>query len=453
MRLRDTALDLSPLRLSREFRLVFTARLVSVFGLGFALVALPMQVYAATGSSVLVAVVSAVNGASVFGGTLVGGVLADRTSRRALIVAGRAAAALAFTGLALNAAWAAADPGAGTAQFALICLCAGLNGCVGTFSTVALQAAVPGLLPRDRLPAAGALLALTGQFGAIAAPALGGAVIALWGFPTVFGLTAAVSALTTALVCRLPKLDPPAAREGAARPGPVAAAAQGLGFAARHRVVGPLLALGFVQLLFATPYVLIPEFTDRVLHGGEATAGLLYSASAFGAVCASLTSGWTRGTRAGGGALLAAVAGCGLASAAFGASGGLVWAVGALALLGFAEIVEEILRFALLQAHTPDALRGRVTSVWSAQNTAGGALGALALGALAPLVGPGAAVAAGGAVTVALVAALAAACPGLRRATCRDAPEEAAPAPAHAAGGTVGEPHARGGGRATGADQ
>ncbi|MBX9391877.1 enterobactin transporter EntS [Streptomonospora nanhaiensis] len=444
MRLRDAAIDLTPLRASRAFRVVFTARLISVFGLGFALVALPMQVYSATGSSALVAVVSAVNGASVFGGTLVGGVLADRCSRRALIVAGRAAATLAFTGLALNAAWAAADPGPSAAQFAAVCLCAALNGFVGTFSTVALQAAVPGLVPRDRLPAAGALLALTGQFGSIAAPALGGAVIALWGFPAVFGVTAAVSALTTALVCRLPRLDPPAAEAGA-RPGLAASALQGLRFAARHRVVGPLLALGFVQLLFATPYVLIPEFTDRVLHGGEATAGLLYSASAFGAVCASLTSGWTRGTRLGGGAPATAVAGCGLASAAFGASGGTAWAVGALVLLGFAEIVEEILRFSLLQAHTPDALRGRVTSVWSAQNTVGGALGALALGALAPLVGAGAAITAGGAVAVALVAVLAAACPGLRRAT----PAAAAPPPADPPGPAAGT----GAVRATGAEQ
>ncbi|MFD0777067.1 MFS transporter, partial [Streptomonospora algeriensis] len=175
--------------------------------------------------------------------------------------------------------------------------------------------------------------------------------------------------------------------------GLAAAAVDGMRFAARHRTVGPLLLLGFIQLLFATPYVLIPEFTDTVLHAGETAAGFLYSASALGAVLASVTSGWTRTVRRSGAVLLAAVAGCGAASAAFGASGQLALAVAALVVLGFAEIVEEILRFALLQSHTPDALRGRVNSVWSAQNTVGGALGALALGALAPLIGAGAAVA------------------------------------------------------------
>ncbi|MUL43440.1 enterobactin transporter EntS [Streptomonospora sp. PA3] len=430
MKARDAFIDLTPLRASRAFRVVFTARLISVFGLGFALVALPLQVYSATGSSVLVAVVSAVNGVSVFGGTLVGGVLADRFPRRTLIVAGRAAAALAFTGLALNALWAHG----GAAGFAVICACAALNGFVGTFSTVALQAAVPGLLPRERLPAAGALLALTGQLGSIAAPALSGAVIALWGFPAVFAITAAVCAVTTGLVLRLPPLPPGSGPSGGDRRSMAADAVEGMRFAARHRTVGPLLLLGFVQLLFATPYVLIPEFTDTVLHAGETAAGLLYSASALGAVLASLSSGWTRTVRRSGALLLGAVAGCGAASAAFGASGQLAVAVAALAVLGFAEIVEEILRFALLQSHTPDALRGRVNSVWSAQNTVGGSLGALALGALAPLIGAGAAVVTGGAATVVLVAAIAAAAPGLRRAANADAAAPGPPPAAPAAG-------------------
>jgi ENTS family enterobactin (siderophore) exporter len=406
VRLRHVVMDVGPLRDSRAFRVVFAARTVSVFGLGFALVALPLQVYALTGSSVAVALVSAVNGVSVFCGTLVGGVLADRLPRRALIVSGRAAAAVAFTGLALNALWPT------PAALAVVCACAALNGFVGTFSTVALQAAVPGLVPADRLPAAGALLALTGQLGSVAAPALSGVVVALWGFPAVYAVTAAVSAAATGLVCLLPRLDPGA--EG--RRPVLAAAAEGLRFAARDRVVGPLLLLGFVQLLLAAPYVLIPEIVDRGLGGGEAMAGLLYSAAAAGAVCASLTSGWCGGVRRAGAALLAAVAACGAASAAFGAAPGAAAALVALAALGFAETIEEILRFTVLQGHTPDAVRGRVTSVWTAQNTVGGALGAMTLGVLAPFIGAGAAIVAGGGAAVASVAAIAALAPGLRRA-------------------------------------
>ncbi|WP_017541152.1 enterobactin transporter EntS [Nocardiopsis halophila] len=409
------AIDLTPLKASRPFRTVFAARTLSVFGLGFALVALPLQVYGLTGSSTMVALVNAVNGVSVLGGTLVAGVLADRRPRRGLIVTGRLAATAAFTGLALSALWLD-----GAAAMAAIVVCAAFNGFLGTFSQVALQAAVPGLLPRDRLPAAGALLALTGKLGSVVAPAAGGALIALLDYPLVYTVTAAASAVTTLMVARLPAMAPehaPGAADGAsARPSPLAAIAEGAGFAVRDRVVGPILLLGFVQLLFATPYVLIPELTDRVLGGGEQTAGLLYSASAAGAVAASLTSGWTARLRRAGAVLLAAVALCGAAAAGLGASTALTAAVAALVALGFAEIIEEILRFALLQSHTPDALRGRVNSVWTAQNTVGGSLGGVVLGALAAVVGPGAAVLAGGAATVALTAAIAGAFPGLRRA-------------------------------------
>ncbi|MFW5419105.1 enterobactin transporter EntS [Nocardiopsis sp. CNT-189] len=417
-----TAIDVSPLRLSRPFRIVFTARTLSVFGLGFALVALPLQVYSLTGSSALVALVSAVGGMSVLGGTLVAGVLADRHPRRTLIVTGRFAATVAFTGLALNALWPDTP-----ATLWIIAGCAALNGFLGTFSQVALQAAVPGLIPRDRLPAAGALLALTGKLGGIAAPAAGGALIAAWGYPAVYAITAVASAATTALVARLPEMRPEAGGADAPR-SPLAAIGDGLRFAVRDRIVGPVLLLGFVQLLLAAPYVLIPEISDRVLGGGEQTAGLLYSASAVGAVTASLTSGWTGRLRRRGAVLLGAVALCGAATAGLGASTALAAAAVALAALGLAEIIEEILRFALLQTSTPDTMRGRVNSLWTAQNSVGGSLGGLVLGGLAAVAGPGAALLAGGAAAVALTAAITAAFPGLRRAGDPAVPPPRAPA-------------------------
>ncbi|MBB5431655.1 enterobactin transporter EntS [Nocardiopsis composta] len=417
-----TAIDVSPLRLSRPFRIVFTARTLSVFGLGFALVALPLQVYSLTGSSALVALVSAVGGMSVLGGTLVAGVLADRHPRRTLIVTGRFAATVAFTGLALNALWPDTP-----ATLWIIAACAALNGFLGTFSQVALQAAVPGLIPRDRLPAAGALLALTGKLGGIAAPAAGGALIAAWGYPAVYAITAVASAATTALVARLPEMRPENGADGLRSP--LAAIGDGLRFAVRDRTVGPVLLLGFVQLLFAAPHVLIPEIADRVLGGGEQTAGLLYSASAVGAVTASLTSGWTGSLQRRGAVLLGAVALCGAATAGLGAGTALAAAALALAALGFAEIIEEILRFALLQTSTPDAMRGRVNSLWTAQNSVGGSLGGLVLGGLAAAAGPGIALLAGGAAAAALTAAVAAAFPGLRRSREPAVPPPRAPAP------------------------
>src|SRR5690606_26107232 len=95
-------IDTAPLRISREFRIVFTARIVSVFGRGFAAGDLPTPGYGLTGPSLLVATVHAANAGSVLCGTLVGGVLADRGDRRRLIVVGRASAVVGYSVLAAN---------------------------------------------------------------------------------------------------------------------------------------------------------------------------------------------------------------------------------------------------------------------------------------------------------------------------------------------------------------
>nr|WP_200816066.1 enterobactin transporter EntS [Nocardiopsis sp. JB363] len=406
--------DISPLRLSREFRIVFVARLISIFGLGFAAVALPMQVYQLTGSSLLVATVHTTSAVSVLAGTLVGGMLADRGDRRRLIVIGRASAVIGFGVLAANTLLPT-EP-----WLWVIYAIAVFNGFFGSFSAVALQAAAPGFVPRDKLPAAGALLALNGELGSVLAPALGGLIIAAFGLGSNYLITAVLSLLTTFLVWRLPRLDAPA--ESRAQP-VLAALREGGSFAVRHRVVGPLLLLGLAQMLFAAPQVLINEFTDKVLGGGASMVGLLYTAPAVGALIGSLTSGWAGRARRTGSLLLVAVALCGLAVLGFGAS---TWAPVAfvfLVFLGFGQVIEEILRYGLLQSHTPDHLRGRVNAVWTAQSTVGNSAGALTLGGLAPLIGAAGALLAGGTLTVVSVGALALAFAGLRTAQVLREPE------------------------------
>lgn len=407
MTLSRLVIDTSPLRLSREFRIVFVARLISMFGLGFAAVALPLQVYALTTDTILVAAVHVTLSVSSLAGTLVGGILADRGDRRRLIVLGRASAVVGFGALALNTVLLA-DP-----WLWLIFAVAAFNGAFGSLSTVALQAAAPGFVPREKLPAAGALLALNGRLGVVFAPALGGALIALVGMGANYAIACALSLVTTLLVWRLPRLEPPSTK---AEHSMLSNLREGCAFALRHRVVGPLLVLGLIQMLFAAPTILIPEFTSRVLHGDAYVAGLLYSAPAVGSLVGSLSSGWVgRVNRVGPPTMLAVVL-CGVAMVGLGFSAWVPLAFVFLALLGFGQVVEEMLRYALLQSHTPDRLRGRVNAVWTTQHTLGDSTGALTLGALAPLIGAAGAMIAGGALTVAAVGVLALCAAGLRSA-------------------------------------
>src|SRR5262245_55817785 len=103
MRLGQFVVDVAPLRASRDFRFAFAARLVSLLGVGVTGVALAVQVFGLTGSSLHVALVSLALGGPLLAGTLAGGVLADRLDRRRLVIWSRALALAGFAGLGLNA--------------------------------------------------------------------------------------------------------------------------------------------------------------------------------------------------------------------------------------------------------------------------------------------------------------------------------------------------------------
>jgi hypothetical protein len=91
-------------------------------------------------------------------------------------------------------------------------------------------------------------------------------------------------------------------------------------------------------------------------------------------------------------------------------------AVAILVTFGFTASLEEILRYGLIQTHTPDAHLGRVNSLWSAQETAGYAAGSLGAGLTGRALGPGSAIMAYGIASALLATALTAVLPGLRRA-------------------------------------
>jgi MFS transporter, ENTS family, enterobactin (siderophore) exporter len=409
--LRSLLIDVSPLRASREFRLVFAARVVSLFGIALTTVGVPWQVYAMTHSSLHVSLAAALVGVTTLVGTLAGGVVSDRCDRRTVILVCRATAALVFAVLAVNAAIPAP-------QLWLLYLCVAVNGATAV-SQSALMAVTPAIVRRDQLAAAGALVALSTQIGAVVGPSVAGLLIAGPGLTVNFALCAAASAVTTTLLWFLPSLPP----QGGTTAHPLSAMREGAAFVVRNRVVRGVLLVDVAAMLFALPQVLFPQVVVEVLDRGPEAAGLLYTAPAVGAMVAALTSGWTTTVRRTGRVLLVAVALYGAAIGLFGLSpllpGGdpLVWAAGFLAVAGACDMVSEILRRALLADVTPDHLQGRVSSVWLAQATVGPSAGGVEAGVASRLLGPGPAIAAGGAVCVVATAALATLLPPLRRAS------------------------------------
>lgn len=412
MRLGQMIIDVVPLRESGGFRLVFAAQAISMLGTNLTLVAANLQAFQLTGSSLQVGLVGLVLGLSLLVGLLVGGVLADRVDRKRVILVTRFAVVVVLAGLAVNAA--VPDP-----QMWFLYLAAVFAGGINGLGSPALMAATPALVGPKHLAAAGALTALTTQFGAMVGPALAGVIAAGPGLAFCFAIDAGCFVVGGVLMSFLPALPPGTGREttGGEPQRPLVSLVEGLRFVRGNEVVRGLLLVDVCAMVFAMPFALFPEMGTEWFGGGPTAVGLLYTAPAVGAFLGALASGWTGRFEHTGRALIAAVLLWGVAIGCVGFSGSLWLAILLLGFAGLGDTTSEILRRALLQHYTPDRLQGRVGSLWIAQATAGPAVGNAEAGLVARLIGAPAALVAGGALCVAGVLTIAVTMPAFRNAS------------------------------------
>lgn len=409
MRLGDIAIDTTPLRTSRDFRHLFAAMTLSMLGTALTSVAASIQVYDLGESSLHVGLVNLVIGVSLCVGLLAGGVLADRQDRRALILRTRAGSAAVVLALAGNALLP--DP-----HLWFVYVAAVAAGIVGGLGAPALMAVTPALVGREQLAAAGALLTLTTQFGAMVGPGLAGLIAAGPGVAACFLIDAFGFLIGAVLLAKLPPLppEPHGEGEGPAEQRPLHAIAEGFRHVRDNPIIRGLMLVDLAAVVLAMPYALFPEIGNEVFDGGPTTVGLLYAAPAIGANIGALASGWTGRVARPGLALIAVAAIWGLSVVGFGLSGTVWLAVLLLAVAGCADTFSEILRRALLQHCTPDHLQGRVGSLWLAQATGGPATGNALSGTVGRLLGPGTTLVAGGLTCVAAVTAVGATAKPLR---------------------------------------
>ncbi len=389
-------IDISPLRTSRPFRCAFAARLVSVLGLGLLMVALPLQVYQLTGSTLQVAGIATTTAAALFVGSLAGGVIADRYDRRNVIQWSRSAAGFGFLILGINAVLP--DP-----MLSVIYLAAVIDGLAGGVSGSALMALVPMLVGREKIAAAGALTALTTDLGTMITPAIAGVLVAQAGVSVAFFLCAGATVATVGLITAIGPAPPPARDLR----NPVRELAIGIRFAVQHETIRIILLTGLLAMLVSGPLVLLPAFAEVELGAGPGTLGLLYAAPGAGAVIGSLTSGWMSRTGYNGRALLISLALMPLGVIAAG-----MWSHAALVFLGLAgfglaRAVNIVLRYTLLQQQAPEELRGRMAGLLMVQSVTGTAIGSMAAGFVGQFFTPGSALVVYGVAVLVLTGAVA----------------------------------------------
>src|SRR5205823_7135140 len=199
-------------------------------------------------------------------------------------------------------------------------------------------------------------------------------------------------------------------------PNPWGQMVEGLSYVRRNRLVLGAISLDLFAVLLGGATALLPACARDVLHSGAEGLGHLRAAPALGATLTAAFFSFRPLKHNVGVKMLAAVAIFGTATIVFGLSRSMPLSLICLALLGSADMFSVYVRQSLIQLHTPDAMRGRVGAVSSLFISASNELGEAESGFLGALIGPVAAVVAGGIGAIAVVFAWAWLFPELRRA-------------------------------------
>ena len=398
--------DLEPLRASRDLRLLVLGNFVSGLGTQAALVALPYQLYVQTGSAFLTGLLGAVELIPLVTMALLGGAIADRADRRRLLLLDQIALVACSSALAALAF-------AGSPPLGLLYLLGGLLAGFGALQNVTRSAILPNLVEPVRLRSAIALNFGLYQLTMVIGPGIGGVLIGVLGVGTAYAIDA-VSCL--AMVWAVVVMAPQPPQNGGAEHAPVLRSiADGLRYVrSNHALVGSF-AIDLVAMTFGMPRALFAVLAVSVYHAGAEGTGLLYAAVSAGATIAALTTGWIEHARRLGIIVIWAVVVWGASIALVGVVGSLWVAAILLAVAGAADSVSAVCRSSINQMVTPDAMRGRMSSVFSLVVTSGPRLGDVESGTVAGLTSPRFSVASGGLACIAGVAVVVALFPALAR--------------------------------------
>jgi MFS family permease len=375
----------------RNYRLLWTGQLISVAGSMMQSAAIlwhvsllvpPDMKGLALGAMGLVRLVPVL----IF--SLVSGVVADTVDRRRLMLCSQTVMTLiaiilsVLTFRGLEALW-------------IVYVLAALNSAAWAFDGPARQALIPNLVPREHLPNAISLNAIMFQTASVVGPSLAGIVIAALGTAWVYVVNAITFLAVIGALLLMQKV--PTRAEGSGNTISWRAAVEGFRFVFGAPLIRSSMLLDFFATFFASATALLPIFAQDILHVGARGYGWLYAAPSVGAVLASLVMiRISDGIVRRGLVLLWAVAGYGIATMVFGVSNAFWLTFVCLAATGATDTVGMILRNVIRQLHTPDRLRGRMTSVNMVFFMGGPQLGEMEAGAVASLFGAPISVLSGG---------------------------------------------------------
>ena len=348
--MRKYAIDLSPLKKYRDFKLLFTAGLFSYFGSMITFVALPFQVKELTGSFWAVGLIGVVEIIPLIVFGLYGGVLADYLDRKKMIWFTEFGTLIATSILLINSLQE--EP-----SVILIFVIAAIFAALSGLKRPSQDAILPRLVNHDDLPSASALMSLRWQFGGIVGPSVGGIIIASYGAGAAYFIDCLTFVISLALIWQV-KSVPPLDK---ATPPSMAGLMEGLNYAYKRKDLLGTYVVDLAAMFLAMPMALFPFWADEI--GAPYALGFFYSSITFGAVLVTLLSGWMRNYPHHGRAVIIGALGWGVAIVAAGSSNSLVLVITCLVIAGAFDQVSALFRGFIWNQSIPDELRGRLAGI------------------------------------------------------------------------------------------
>ena len=348
--MRKYAIDLTPIKKYRDFKLLFTAGLFSYFGSMITFVALPFQVKELTGSFWAVGLIGVVEIIPLIVFGLYGGVLADYLDRKKMIWFTEFGTLIATSILLINSLQE--EP-----SVILIFVIAAIFAALSGLKRPSQDAILPRLVNHDDLPSASALMSLRWQFGGIVGPSVGGIIIASYGAGAAYFIDCLTFVISLALIWQV-KSVPPLDKS---TPPSMAGLMEGLNYAFKRKDLLGTYVVDLAAMFLAMPMALFPFWADEI--GAPYALGFFYSSITFGAVLVTLLSGWMRNYPHHGRAVIIGALGWGVAIVAAGSSNSLVLVITCLVIAGAFDQVSALFRGFIWNQSIPDELRGRLAGI------------------------------------------------------------------------------------------
>jgi len=365
--------DVTPLRTSRNFRLLFIGQFASILGSNLTIVAVAYQVYQRTNSSLWVGIVSFIQLPLLIVGSLWGGALGDRFDRRTLLAGASLLLGLLSGALGANALYVHPNF---VVLILVPALAAGFSGLSGPLRT----AAIPALVAPNELVAAISLNQVIINLGTLVGPALAGVLLATVGLSWCYFLDAITFGVLVVATLFMAPMKPLGEDAGVKM---VRAIRDGFRYVRTHAVVQAVYLVDLNAMVFGLPRALFPAVTKHVYHAGPEVLGLLYAAPGAGALLMALTTGWLGQVRRRGRLVVLVVLTWGVVIALFGLVPVLWVGLACLGVAGAMDVISAVLRQTILQTSITDDFRSRISSIQMAVVTGGPRLGDLESGTVA----------------------------------------------------------------------